>query len=222
MCAPVSSFVQQGWITLLVECAEASWGKSTRQEKGWQQATCKESEKQTLFSRNQRMLNKNQSSQSSPAEGLPRVSEDQADLRKCRNDEAKGCWLSADWACSIQPVQLPPTCSQSSRGAAELSFLGRGIQSLWTDHRQGDAGGASCVLLTDSDLCHTQSAQACQRGADLMCRCGAVLLNICSDSGTAWECPAPLLSRAGSCWALPAVRGVSASRPWCILTPASL
>lgn len=35
--------------------------------------------------------------------------------------------------------------------------------------------------------------------------------------GEPWECPAPLLSRAGSCWALPAVRGVSASRPWCIL-----
>lgn len=174
MSAPVSSFVQQGWITLLAECAEASWGKSTRQEKGWQQAACKESEKQTLFSRNQRMLNKNQTSQSSPAEGLPRVSEHQADLRKCRNDGAKGCWLSADWVCSIQPIQLPPTCSQQQRsswivlpeGASRAFALitGRVMQV-----QQAVCFSQTLLCVTHSESRHARQGQISCAGVELFC-----------------------------------------------------
>lgn len=116
--------------------------------------------------------------------GSPDCAEDQADLRKCRNDRAKGCWLSADCLCSILPIQLPshlfPTAAEEQ---LNCPFLGGGIQRPRTDHSQGDAGVASYVLLTDSDLCHTQSVWARQRGADLLCRCGAALLNICSGRG---------------------------------------
>lgn len=61
--------------------------------------------------------------------GSPDRAEDPADLRKHSNDRGKASQLSAGCPSSIQPIQLSfPPVAQSSRGAAELPFLGGGIQ----------------------------------------------------------------------------------------------
>ena len=94
--------------------------------------------------------------------GSPDSVGDQADLRKRRNDRAKDSQLSTDRLYSIQPTQVPShVLPNSSRGAAELPFLGGGIQGRSIECGQGSAGVASRVLPGGSDLCHIQSVCAC-------------------------------------------------------------
>jgi len=76
-------------------------------------------------------------------EGSPGHVEDQADLRKRRNDRAKDNQLSADCPYSTQPIQLPShVLPNSSRGAAVFPFLGGGSQGRGIECGQGSAGVA--------------------------------------------------------------------------------
>lgn len=184
MCTPVSSFVQQRWITVFVEYAETSWGKSIRQEKVWQQAACRCQRSRHLSVEIKGCWTRTRLPRVRQPKGSPRLG--RGPSRSKEMQKWQGQKLLAIYRLTGQHPAHPAAFSSipnNSKGAAELPFLGRGIQRHRTNHSQGDAGVASCVLLTDSDLCHMQSVWACQRGADLLCKCEAALLNICSSSG---------------------------------------
>lgn len=129
------------------------------------------------------MLNQDQTSKGSAAKGLPRLCRGPS---RCK--EVQKLWGQSPFS------GASPPSPKSGRGAAEFPLLGRGIQRQGSDERQGDRGAASCVLLTEPGLCHSQPAWVCQRGTGLLGRCGAVLRE--------WKGPGGINSFPEYCWEL--------------------
>lgn len=121
--------------------------------------------------------------------------EDQADLRKCRNDRVKYIQLPAGCTAS-SPASCLPVCCPTA--AEEFPFLGEGIRGRSSECGQDSAGVASHVLPGAWFVSHAVNVWMLERGRPA----GQVRVSYAKHLFMQWKCPDSVrllsLSRLGS------------------------